>query len=746
MFECRRYVIIITLVMVMAPGLSWPVELLEDGQLIIADRVSEQITIDGELTEAVWNLPALDRAFITYAPKFGEHLPEATKVWAAYDNENLYFAARCYDSEPDRIKTSISQRDKILNDDLIGILLDFMGTQQSSYEFYMNPNGIQADAVNSAVSTTDFTPDLVWESAGKMTGDGYQVECRIPLKSIRYQVGKDNEVKMRVMFYRQIIHLGVIAFWPQLRPGQTDFNCMTNLVYRGLEGGGLKLELLPNFTFSGDSERLEADTWDKTTDTNIGIGIKYGITASITAEAAINPDFSQVESDAFQVEINKRYPLFFSEKRPFFMESQEVLDFTVVHDAMASLLEYGMMVSPIHTRRIVDPGWAVKFSGASGKMNFAVLAANDRSAGSPWENSINPNEGKSALFGIARAKYNIGADNSLGILYTGRHFQGQQDNAAGLDLKYRLFKNLRTSLSYLHSSSREDEGLPWKNGDGWNAILQYITPRLIFMTSFERYDSDFFMATAFQNRVGINRWWFGIGPYINVDIKLLPWLKRIVPYLHYSRLHDLGTKMDDISRVFGLYMNFAPRGDLYLEYRVEDEAWKGKLFDKNYFIVLGYIQLSRWLQFNARIYHGGQIYYDAENPFSGNDRTIDIGVTLQPGKKFTAGLYYLHSDFKDKQTRQKIYSLDIYNLHTTYQFNKYFFIRGILRFDNLQEKLLTDFLASFTLVPGTVVHLGYGSLYLKNQWQDNRWIPGQGNLIKMRQGLFFKASYLWRIK
>ncbi|UCH93463.1 MAG: carbohydrate binding family 9 domain-containing protein, partial [Candidatus Aminicenantes bacterium] len=527
MFKCLRYVIIITLVMVMVPGRLWPVELLEDGQVIIADRVSEKITINGELTEVVWNLPALDKAFITYAPKFGEDLREATKIWAAYDNENLYFAARCYDSQPDRIKTSISQRDKILNDDLLGILLDFMGTQQSSYEFYMNPNGIQADAVNSSVSTTDFTPDMVWESAGKITGDGYQVECRIPLKSIRYQVSKNNEVKMRVMFYRQIIHLGVIAFWPQFKPGQTDFNCMTNLVYRGLKGEGLKLELLPNFTFSRDSERLEADTWDKSTDTNIGIGIKYGITASITAEAALNPDFSHVESDAFQVEINKRYPLFFSEKRPFFMESQEVLDFTVVHDAMASLLEYGMMVSPIHTRRIVDPGWAVKFSGASGKMNFAVLAANDRSAGRPWENSINPNEGKSALFGILRAKYNIGADNSLGILYSGRHFQGQQNNAAGVDLKYRLFKNLRASLSYLHSSSREAEGLPWKSGDGWNAILQYITSKLIFMTSFERYDPDFFMATAFQNRVGISRWWFGIGPYINLNIKLLPWLKRI---------------------------------------------------------------------------------------------------------------------------------------------------------------------------------------------------------------------------
>ena len=77
---------------------------------------------------------------------------------------------------------------------------------------------------------------------------------------------------------------------------------------------------------------------------------------------------------------------------------------------------------------------------------------------------------------------------------------------------------------------------------------------------------------------------------------------------------------------------------------------------------------------------------------------------------------------------------------------KYFFLRGILRYDSLQEKLLTDFLASFTLIPGTVVHFGYGALYLKNRWQNDRWVPGQGELLRMKDGLFFKASYLWRIQ
>ncbi len=733
---------LIIMLMLLTANSLLSVEILGESKELIADKVpdSEKIVIDGSLVEEIWQQSAIKEVFITVTPTFGSSVSDATEVWAAYDDNNLYFAFRCYDAQPDQIKTSVAQRDKIENDDQVAVWLDTVGTQQSSYEFYINPSGIQMDGINSSVSRGDFTPDFVWESAGKIDTGGYSVEVRIPLESIRYQVDKNKEAKMRVMFFRKISRKGILATWPELKPGQTDLNCMTALVYRGIEKSGIKMEILPNFTYSGNSQRITADKWDKSTDANIGVALKYGITSSITTEATVNPDFSQVESDVFQVEINQRYSLFYSEKRPFFMESQDVLDFTIVHDTMASVLERGMMISPIHTRNIVDPGWAGKLSGSSGKMNFALLAANDRSVGT--------NGSGSALFGIFRAKYNIGEDNSLGVLYTGRHLSraGEANDVAGIDLKYRLSGNLRASLSYLYSVTRSGKDRPLKNGNGWNVVMQYLSERIIAMGAYERYDNDFFMASAFQNRVGISRFWFGFGPYFNLKIKQLPWLKRIVPYIHYANLHDLGTKMNDISRVFGMYMNFAPMGGLYLEYRVEGEAWKWKLFTKKYFTILGDIQPANWLHITAWLYLGDQIYYHPDDPFLGNDRNIDIAVTFQPSRKLKMGLNYIHSDFKEKQTHQKIYSANIYNFQATYQFNKYFFLRGILRFDDSQQKLLTDLLASFTLIPGTVVHLGYGSLYLKNQWQDNVWVPGQGDYLKMKQGIFFKASYLWRIK
>ena len=174
----KCYVMI--LVLLLTGAVSRAVELQQEGKNILPDKVSSPVKIDGDLNENIWAQPPIEKEFISYAPNYGDPLGQDTKIWAAYDDRNLYFAFKCSDTEPHKIKTSISQRDKILNDDFVGILLDSTGSKQSGYEFYVNPNGIQLDALNSAVSGLDFAPDFVWESAGKVTDQGYQVEIRIP--------------------------------------------------------------------------------------------------------------------------------------------------------------------------------------------------------------------------------------------------------------------------------------------------------------------------------------------------------------------------------------------------------------------------------------------------------------------------------------------------------------------------------------------------------------------------------------
>jgi hypothetical protein len=736
--ECKhsKFLFYIAAVIFLSTHVVHSVELLENGNKIIPDRTSEAIKIDGDLSENIWSKASISEDFLTFMPVYGEILSQETKVWMAYNSESLYFAFKCYDNEPGKIKTSISQRDRMFNDDWVAVLIDAMGNKQTSYEFYVNPNGIQGDNLNSAVTGTDLAPDFVWESAGKLKADGYQVEIRIPLESIRFKSGK--EVKMGILFLRNISRWGNAATWPETQPGQTDFNFMATAIYKDLEYG-LKLDVLPNFTYSRNVEREDVDNWGESdVSKNIGVSVKYGISSAITAEATINPDFSQVESDAFQMEVNQRYPVFYSEKRPFFMEGMDIFDFGIIAQ--------GMMIASVHTRRILDPGWATKFSGSSGKMNFALLAANDQSPGQAWEGEVNPNEGKKAFWGIARSKYNLGSDNSLGILYTSRHFAGASNQAAGVDVQYRPFKDARINAAYLYTRTKESPGDQVKPGNGFNAMFQYFVPRLLVWATYERYDNNFTMNSAFMNRTNISRGQVYLGPNFYIKTKGAAWLRRIQLYAQYSRLHDLGTCMDDTYWRLGFDMYFTRQGFFRLEYRNEKEAWLGQLFNQNYLFSFGRLQPYKWLNISGYYRYGDQIYYHPEEPFPGTGHQIRFELTFQPNIKLNLGFEFFHDELYRKTDDQMIYAVDILNVQTTYQFNKYFFIRGAVRYDNYQDKLLTDFLASFTLIPGTVLHLGYGSLYERKEWQNNQWVPGQGSLINMKNGLFFKVSYLWQIK
>jgi hypothetical protein len=718
------------------------VESAPDGRKIFPDRVNETIKIDGVLNEKVWKNKGISEEFTSFYPVFGEVKEQKTTVWLAYDSENIFFAFHCYDPEPQKIKSTITQRDRIFRDDLVGIMLDAVGNKQTSYEFYVNADGIQADAVNSASSGTNVHPDFVWQSAGKFTEQGYDVEICIPLKSINYKSGE--EVQMRMLFVRQISRLGTGISWPKIKPGQTDFNSMATAYYKNLKTG-LKLEVLPNFTYSWNKTRANDAEWGNSeTPTNVGAAVKYGVTSSITAEVTVNPDFSQVESDAYQVEVNRRYPVFQTEKRPFFMEGMKTFDFglTLIND-----IQIGSMGSAIHTRRIVDPGWAAKLTGSAGKLNFGILTANDQSPEQTWGDISAADQGKDAYWGIVRGKYNLGSDNVIGLLYSGSYFGDNKNHTLGLDLQYRLSKYLRLYLNYLHTDTKYASDLQDKKGGGFNTILQHISPKFEAWALYERYDEEFNMNSAFMNRVGISRGKIFVGPNIYTKIKGLKGLKKVQPWFLYKRLKDLGTGMYDTGYSPGVNFYFHGLGVMEWSYHDEEEAWQGQIFRQKFFHFWLYTQVCKWFQTQIFIWVGDQIYYDTENPFLGKGPRGIFEFTIEPIQKLRLRLEWTFNKLSRKSDNEKIYSVNVVNFRTTYQFNRHFFLRGAVRYDDYEKKLLTDFLASFTLIPGTVLHLGYGSLYENKVWQNSQWLPGQGNhLLNMRNSLFFKVSYLWRIK
>ena len=305
-------------------------------------KTSTPPVLDGSLEDEVWKKAAfVDDVWITYNPVNGNEMPQRTRAYLAYDDENLYFAFHCFDNQPDLIKTSLTKRDDIFNDDWVGLSIDTVGGKKYGYEMFVNPSGIQGDIFRTG-EKEDSSTDWVWYSAGKVVADGYIVEIRQPLKNIRYASGKD--IRMGIIFWRQISRLGMSASWPELVPGKGMSGSQADVMIPELSRP-LILEAMPSITYSSGWNRLSPSSWsgaDQTRD--LGIGIKYGITSSIVAEATWNPDFSQVESDSLQVTVNQRYPIFYSEKRPFFMEAGNLFDLGGIGEGMAN------MSKPVHTQ------------------------------------------------------------------------------------------------------------------------------------------------------------------------------------------------------------------------------------------------------------------------------------------------------------------------------------------------------------------------------------------------------------
>lgn len=703
--------------------------------IIQAVKAQEKVNIDGQLDEKIWKTPPVKKKFISYEPLYGDELPHETQVWVAYDKKNLYFAFLCFDPETEKIQTSITKRDNISNDDWVSVSIDAAGNGQTAYVLYVNPNGIQMDGLASAISEgEDMAPDFVWESAAKMTDKGYQVEISLPLKSISFKSGK--KVQMGILFRRKITRLNLLGSWPDIKLAHSILDSQSKAEFKDLKMQ-LKLELLPSVTHSNNRERVSGDEWGETDkNTEVGIDLKYGITSSVTAEVSVNPDFSQVESDAFQVEVNRRYPLFYSEKRPFFMVGLDNFNFWTY--------PYGYLQKSVHTRQIFDPLWGAKLTGSIGKFSFGLLSAGDEFPGQPGDGEINPNLGKDAFFGIMRGKFSLKGDNYIGYIYSGREFAGEYNRVFGVDAAYRFTKKQRIRASFLQSMSGDDDGnkSDAPASSSYNITYTYGSKPLQIVGAFEHIGSEFRMDSSYMLRNAVDHSLVYVWLNFYPDQKKVPWLKRISPVLSFEHTHDLVTEMNDSDFGASLDIIFIKGASLSLGYHAQKESWQGQTFDLNQISLSGQIQLTKWLRMVGSFRWRESIYYYSSPSFKGNGYYAYFGVVIQPNQKIRQVFSITHSDFS--REGDKLYDVNILYSKTTYQLNKYFFLRSVVQYNSYQKRMLTDFLASFTLIPGTVLHVGYGGLYEKREWVDNQWLLRQGDLLNVKRSFFAKISYLWR--
>lgn len=334
-------------------------------------RATASIRIDGVLDDEAWKTAVVVPLPYEWAPGDNVPPPVATECLVTYDGTRLFVAFRASDPDPSTIRAHLMDRDDtdtLIQDDHIGVMIDTFNDERRAFQFRVNPLGVQADAVFSEQDgVEDFSWDMIWDAAGRITSEGYVVEIAFPLKQLRFPGGSGPQtwgfeafrswprtVRHRISSQRRDRNIGCLL-------------CQENKI-SGLEGlaQGRNLEFDPTGTLSRTDElAAPSDTALTSGDVNAEAGLtaRWSMTSNLTFSGAVNPDFSQVEADIAQLDVNQRFALFYPEKRPFFLEG---VDF------------FTTPIQAVFTRTVADPYFGAKLTGKQGGNAIGVFVAHDR--------------------------------------------------------------------------------------------------------------------------------------------------------------------------------------------------------------------------------------------------------------------------------------------------------------------------------------------------------------------------------
>jgi hypothetical protein len=679
--------------------------------------------IDGDLSDPLWKIAPHVTGFATFIPDYGKIPKEQTDVALAYDKENIYFAFRCYD-DPASIKSSMAARDKLSGDDFVCINLDAFNDQQGGYALYVNPNGSQADSRFSPTNE-DFSPDIVWYSAGRIDSLGYTVEIKIPLKSIRYS--SSDPTVMGVILERYISRRSEHSSVPHLDPakGFAILTEMEPIAYPGVDHYTL-MELLPAVTAMRQDVRKGTDLVRDNQKSEVSLTAKYGISSDLILDGTINPDFSQVESDAGQVNINLRYSLFFSEKRPFFLEGIDNFALAANNNAIDPTIYY--------SRTIADPFLGAKVTGKIGPQNtLAALYAVDNVL-----EQDRPSLGRYLQVPVIRYRRTLGNDSYIGGMYAARELENGNNRVAGFDEQYRLSDaSVFVSNGFL-SWAKDDPLTPAVSGHTLGAEYIYGTRNLDYNFNFREVSRNFRADMGYLTRTGAVNFMAFARP------KIYPseFVQRIEFDFSTSHTRDEFSDLWETSNDFAITAYFGGSWIWRTRANYSTEIFAGDRFQTSGVHTQIRTQFTKAIYANILYRRVRAIYYNTP-PVQGKSNIASVVLILQPVDALQGEADFTYSDFYRDADNAKLYEYPITRLKLTYQLNQYLFVRAIGEYNGYDKELSTDLLASFTYIPGTVFYLGTGSLFDNVRWNGSAFTDA-GRLLEMRRGIFLKMSYLWR--
>jgi hypothetical protein len=704
------------------------------------------IKVDGLLNEQAWAEATVIKLPYEWLP--GDNIPSPvdTDCLVTFDKKYFYVGFRCYDPEPKKIRAHLMDRDAtdtLIQDDHVVILVDTFNDERRAFQFRVNPLGVQADAnFSESEGYEDFSWDAIWKSKGRINDWGYAVEIAIPFSQLRFSktsgvqtwgFGAERSYPRNVR-HRMSSH--------KRRRDISCVLCQENKI-SGLQGmtTGLNIEIDPTLTAIRTDEREDFPAGplvagDEKYDP--GVTFRWGITPNLILNAAANPDFSQVEADVAQLDVNTKFALYYPEKRPFFLEGA---DFFLTP------------VEAVFTRTVADPDGGLKLTGKLGKSAVGFFAAFDR-----INNLIFPsNQGSTSTSldqdvtsGVLRYRRDLGRNSTIGLLYTGRTADDYYNHVAGVDGFLRLSRTKELRFQYLHSETEYPEAISAAfgqpsagfGGDAFTASFNHSGRSWVYGLSYDDRNPTFRADYGFVPRVDIRT----ASAQITRIIwgKRGDWFTRIV----FSALGDVTYNHDGNLTDSSLGLQTAYYGPLQsvfiAAYYREKERFLQEIYDKDQLSFYTEIKPTGGIMFNLSGWLGDAVDY--------NNARKASALNVAPAAEVTLGrninINFQHNFQRFTLGGDEIFQANLTQLKLIYNFNVRMFVRGIVQYLHVTrtpdlylypvagktQTVFTQILFSYKLNPQTVLFLGYSDNYLGETGID---------ITQADRTFFIKLGYAW---
>ncbi|QXD16786.1 carbohydrate binding family 9 domain-containing protein [Rhodocaloribacter litoris] len=713
------------------------------------------IRIDGVLDDAGWQEAVRATNFSETFPGDQTRPPIGIEVWTTYDAENLYVAFLIQD-DPKAVRVNMSDRDRIWQDDYVGVILDTYGTNAWAYFIASNPIGIQGDTriINGGDEDDGF--DIIFHSDGQVTGTGYQVEMAIPFRSLRFPARPVQSWNINFWITRPRESRNTYS-WAAIDRDDPCWLCQLGRI-EGIEGAAPagRLELLPAITGSQAgtlaSEARPADGLAQgrlTVDPSFSA--KYAFSSNLIADVAVNPDFSQIESDAAQVDVNTTFALFFPERRPFFQEGSEL---------------FAQEIQTVYTRSINNPFAVAKLTGRFDRTSFSYVGGVDQDSPVilPFEEESRFVQAGESVSNLLRVKHTFGSSSFVGAMVTDRRFTGtgMAGSTVSLDASLRLSRvySLQAQLVGSRTAEGTDAGLSEQAGE-----------RTFDGTRTAAFDGETYNGwaayTAFRRNArhwNFDLWYTGRSPTFRAangfvtqnNIHQAMFFTRYTFYLEKGFLQRLSPEL-----LAGYFWNFEKqRKDEFLRLGVQAQM-KGQtyarvrvlVFSNERFAGKDFRGLRRMdavvesnfsdpVRLGGFVSVGTAIARNLAEPTMGRVLNLELWGAVKPGTRLSLQPNFTFARLTDRDTGDEVFSGYILRVRTSYQFTRRLFLRLVTQYNDFARTLEVDPLLTYKVNPFTALYLGSTHDFRDFREEARGFFAGY---YPTGRQIFFKLQYLFRV-